>query len=98
MRLLFDSDAKSDLRSIVHYIGVEQFRPEIARKVARKIYRQCERYAANPLMGERRDDLVSGIRIFTVRPFVVFYFPLDDGIRVARILHGARDYPALFRG
>jgi toxin ParE1/3/4 len=96
-RLLFDSDAKQDLREIVRYIGVEQFRPEIARKVARKIYRQCEQYARSPLIGERRDDLIGGIRIFTVRPYVVFYFPLDDGIRVARVLHGARDYPAIFR-
>ena len=96
-RLFFDSDAKHDLREIVHYIGAEQFRPEIARKVARKIYRHCEQYAKNPLLGERRDDLINGIRLFTVRPYVVFYFPLDDGIRVARILHGARDYPALFR-
>jgi plasmid stabilization system protein ParE len=49
-RLFFDSDAKRDLREIVHYIGAEQFRPEIARKVARKIYRHCEQYAKNPLL------------------------------------------------
>jgi hypothetical protein len=37
MRVLFDSDAKSDLRSIVHYIGVEQFRPEIAESGAQNL-------------------------------------------------------------
>jgi toxin ParE1/3/4 len=96
-RLLFDADAKNDLRQIVRYIGVEQLRPQTARKVAVKIYRECESYARNPLMGQQRDDLFRGIRIFTVRPYVIFYHPLDDGIRIARIIHAARDYPALFR-
>ena len=95
-RLRFDPDAKNDLRQIVRCIGIEHSRPDTARKVAVKIYRECERYARNPLMGERRDDLISGIRIFAVRPYVVFYHVLDDGIRVARVIHGARDYPALF--
>jgi toxin ParE1/3/4 len=96
-RLLFDRDAKQDLRQIVYYIGFEKERPMTARKVALKIYKQCKRYARNPLIGQLRNDLLPGIRIFTVRPYVVFYFPMDDGICVARIIHGARDYPALFR-
>src|SRR5688572_11326824 len=95
-RLLFDRDAKDDLRQIVRHIGIEQMRPETARAMARKIYRECKRYARNPLIGERRDDLLTGIRIFTVRPYVVFYHPLANDIRVARVIHGARDYPALF--
>lgn len=95
-RLLFDPDAKNDLRTIVRHIGIEQLRPETARKVAVKIYRECERYARNPLMGALRDDLLPGIRLFTVRPYVVFYYALGDGIRVARVIHGAREYPSLF--
>jgi toxin ParE1/3/4 len=95
-RLLFDRDAKQDLRQIVHYIGFEEMRPDAARKMAARIFRECKRYAGNPLLGELRNDLMPGIRIFTVRPYVVFYFAIDDGIRVARIIHGARDYPALF--
>jgi len=49
-RLLFDQDARQDLRQIVRYIGVEQMRPDAARNVARKIYDECKRYARNPLM------------------------------------------------
>lgn len=96
-RLLLDRDAEADLRQIVHHLGVEQLRPVTARKVAARIRRECERFAQNPLMGESREDLLPGIRLFTVRPYVVFYFPLDDGIHVARIIHGARDYPSLFK-
>jgi toxin ParE1/3/4 len=95
-RLMFDRDAKQDLRQIVHYIGIEQKRPDTARRIARKIYATCKTYSRNPLMGELRNDIITGIRLFPVRPYVVFYFPLRDGILVARIIHGARDYPALF--
>jgi toxin ParE1/3/4 len=95
-RLLFDPDAENDLRQIIHYIGVEQMRPETAREVAARIRRKCQKHADHPLLGELRNDLFSGMRLFSVPPFVVFYFPVDDGIRVARIIHGARDYPLLF--
>jgi plasmid stabilization system protein ParE len=71
-QLPFDRDAKDVLRQIIHYIGIEQMRPDTARNVARKIYHECERYAHNPLIGERRDDLLAGMRVFTVRPYVVF--------------------------
>jgi toxin ParE1/3/4 len=94
--LQFDTDAKRDLREIVRYIGIDQMRPHTARKVALEIYQECQRYARDPLIGERRDDIIPDVRTFTVRPYVVFYFPFDDGIRVLRVIHGARDYPALF--
>ena len=60
-RLRYDPEAKDDLRQIVHYIGIEQMRPDTARKVAAKIHSACKRYARNPLTGERRDDLLPGI-------------------------------------
>jgi toxin ParE1/3/4 len=28
--------------------------------------------------------------------YIIFYRPIDDGIEVVRILHGARDLPPLF--
>jgi toxin ParE1/3/4 len=96
-RVLFDRDAEDDLRPIVRFIGVEQSLPETARIVAGKIERECQRVAKSPLIGQLRDAILPGMRIFSIRPYVVFYFPLDDGIRVLRVIHAARDYPALFQ-
>jgi hypothetical protein len=39
-RLLYDPDAKIDLRQIIQYIGIEQLRPDAARKMAAKIHRE----------------------------------------------------------
>jgi toxin ParE1/3/4 len=62
----------------------------------RRIRETCELIATQPGMGELLSDLVEGMRAFPVQPYVVFFFPLRDGIRVLRIIHGARDFPRLF--
>jgi toxin ParE1/3/4 len=96
-RLEFDEDAINDLEEITRYIGVEQGRPAAAEKMVGRIRDKCELLATQPGMGEPRPDLLEGIRLYPVRPYIIFFYPLRDGIRVLRILHGARDYPRLFR-
>ncbi len=49
-----------------------------------------------PYMGRQREELAARLRSFPVGSYVIFYRPIDDGIEVARILHGARDFPPLF--
>jgi toxin ParE1/3/4 len=45
----------------------------------------------HPLLGRSRTDLHPGLRSFPFGRYVIFYRPLDDGIEVVRVLHGARD-------
>jgi toxin ParE1/3/4 len=60
------------------------------------IYQTCEMLASNPEMGEVRREFITGLyRRFTVGNYVIYFRPIDNGIRVARILHGARDHEAL---
>jgi plasmid stabilization system protein ParE len=62
-----------------------------------QLFGALESLANQPEIGERREDLGSGIRAFVVRPYVIFYQASADGIHVARIIHGARDFPRMFR-
>ena len=39
---------------------------------------------------------IRGLRLFSVRPYVIIYQVAGDGIHVVRIVHGARDFPSLF--
>ena len=87
--------ADTDLDGIRDYIY--QHNPRAANEVLDRIFETLELLADNPEMGERRDDLGHNTRAFVVRPYVIFYEPSADGIHVARIVHGARDFPALFR-
>lgn len=88
--------AEADLAEIHTYITSD--RPRAADRLIERFFRAFETLATQPLMGERRDDLVPGLRIFSVKKYVICYAAIDDGIEVARVLHGAHDIAALFRG
>ena len=87
--------ADLDLDAIREYIGQHNLRA--ANNVLDEIFETLERLANQPELGERRDDLGENLRMFVVKPYVIFYHPVSDGIHVARIIHGARDFPAMFR-
>ena len=52
--------------------------------------------ATQLMLGRARNEPAPGVRSFPVGRYVVFYVPLDDGIDVVRVLHGARDIDAVF--
>lgn len=86
--------ADTDLDAIRDYIA--QHNPSAANKVLDQLFEMLELLATQPEIGQRRDDLAPNIRAFVVRPFVICYEQSADGIHVARIIHGARDFPKLF--
>lgn len=47
--------------------------------------------AQQPLMVRLRPEFGAKLRSFPLRGYVVFYRPAENGVAVARILHGARD-------
>lgn len=90
--------AQADLLGIdlqtIELFGFEQsVRTEAAFR------RAFDRLAANPLLGQRHDELSPAghsFRLWVVlKRFVIVYVPQAEGIRVARILDGARDLPAV---
>lgn len=87
--------ANADLDEIRDYIS--QHNPTAANNVLDQLFGALESLANQPELGERREDLRSELRAFVVRPYVIFYQAAADGIHVARIIHGARDFPKMFR-
>jgi toxin ParE1/3/4 len=96
-RLELDPDALTDLDANYDYIGRTRRSPLTADRVVEQIHETCQTYASQPLIGEARPDLGPDLRIFAVRPYVVIYRPIEDGIRVLGVFDGRRNYPALFR-
>jgi toxin ParE1/3/4 len=86
--------AESDLSKIWLYIARDN--PAAADRFVEKLRITCERLAQSPTLGRSRPELAFGLRSFPVGNYLVFYFSTDDGIEVARVLHGARDLPRLF--
>ena len=89
-RISYALEAEEDLVGIVEFIARDK--PDAARSWLSKIRETCETLASHPQMGESRPDFgISGCRSFSVGQYVVFFRPTDDGIEVARIIHGSRD-------
>src|SRR5947209_10678775 len=85
--------ANRDLLRILITTAVERSLGSADRLLTR-IERKTELYARLPMTGILRADLAPDLRCFVVRPYLVFYRPISNGIEVARVIHGAREIGA----
>lgn len=90
--------AKADLEDVADYLS--GFDASAAERVLTAIEATLVALADAPKIGRRRDDLLPDLRIHPARRpadrYVIFYFPLDDGIEVASVLHGSRNWETMF--
>jgi toxin ParE1/3/4 len=93
-RLTVTESARADLREIRAYIAKDN--PAAARRVVERLRAQARNLAAIPGMGRSREDLRPDLLSFPVGKHVLFYRPQPGGILLVRVIHGARDLPALF--
>src|SRR5882762_3322269 len=84
-------EALADLQEIWVYIARDN--PAAADKLEADIYQACELLARNPRLGHKRPDLTDDPVLFwPVRgQYLVIYQRATQPIKVARILHAARD-------
>ena len=82
-------EAEADLIQAWRYIAADSTRS--ADAFLEKVDRKCETLAEFPYMGRTRDDLGTGIYSFPVGNYLIYYQVVEDGIRIGRILHSARD-------
>ena len=86
--------AETDILEIWDYIADDSL--TAADRWVDQLDEQFRVLATQPMMGRARNELAPGVRSFPCGRYVVFYVPLDDGIDVVRVLHGARDIDAVF--
>jgi toxin ParE1/3/4 len=86
--------AGADLEEIWLFIAEDD--PDAADHFVRTIVSRFPTLASMPQMGRHREELSARLRSFPVGNYVIFYRPVNGGIEVVRVLHGARDFPPLF--
>ena len=86
--------AEADILEIWDYIADDN--SAAADRWVDQLDDQVRLLATQPMMGRLRNELAPGVRSYPYGRYVVFYVPLDDGIDVVRVLHGARDIDAVF--
>lgn len=93
-RVVFAPAAEADLELIHDYIAAEN--AAAAAALVTRLKDLEARLADAPGMGRARPELLPDLRSFPFGNYLLFYRRSDHGIEVVRVLHGARDIPALF--
>ena len=89
----FSPKSRQDLLDIGDYIAKDS--PANARRFIGKLIDQCKRIGRAPLGYVSREDLAPGLRMAALDRYVIFFRVLDGVVRVERVLHGARNLPAV---
>ncbi len=85
-------EASKDIDSIWEYIALQSIKS--ADRMIDRIVDKIAMLAQHSLIGESREELLRGLRCFTVGTYVIYYRPLDsqeETVEIVRVLHGARD-------
>lgn len=100
-RIVMLEDALRDLDEQVVYIGERNF--DAAERFEKAVYNDLLTLAEWPGSGAKREyasPTLAGMRSWPVTGFenhLIFYRPIEDGIEVIRVLHGARDIARIFK-
>ena len=101
-RVATTPEAKHDLVEIALYTATSQESIDAAREFVWMLKDKFVLLAENPDLGRGREE-ITGIRTasphplrsFPVNKYVVFYEPMEDSVRILRVLHASRDIPPL---
>jgi toxin ParE1/3/4 len=96
-RVIWSPAAKGDLLDIWRYYA-RVASPDIADNFLREIDRAAQGIGENPLLARTRNELMPGVRSAVVRPHVFFCRITNGDVEIVRVLHGRRDFPAVFAG
>lgn len=95
MHVKFAPAAERDLEEIATYIAA-QAGQRVALNVVRRLRAKTELLRENPQIGAE-DERIGNRRKLIARPYIIAYRVVSaNEVSVLRIVHGARDLPAIF--
>ena len=97
----FAPQAVRDVEGAADWLAEFGGGPDVARRMALAVVEAAQRVTVRPLLGHARPALLPApFRFWTVRgfPYVLVYRVDRQPVRVARVLHTARDLGPLLAG
>ena len=91
---VFSELAVQDLDEICDFIAQADVRA--ASQLFDAIRKKCRLVANFPNMGKDYSWILPELRGFVLDDYVVFYYPRENGIEIARVVYGRRDLKTLF--
>lgn len=89
-------EARVDLVDLWSYVADERS-IETADRLVDSISARFVLLSRHPHVGQRRDNLRSGVRSFSVGNYLVLYQIDGDDVLIQRVVRGSRDLEALFQ-
>lgn len=93
-RAIRTASANDDVLAIAAFIAADK--PSAAIRWLDDLDETIARLACQPYLGEAVEHLAPGMRRHCFGNYLLFYLPIDDGIELRRVLHGARQIEDLF--
>jgi toxin ParE1/3/4 len=93
-RVLRTESAKSDILAIYGHIATDK--PSAADRWVGEVDSTLSVISHQPFLGEKVDHLATGMRRHCLGSYLLFYVPIDGGIELRRVLHGARKIEEFF--
>ena len=99
-RLIIRPPVVVDMEQIADYLAERSI--NAADRFLDACHAEFDRLAAMPLMGGLRgfaDPWLAGLRSWTISGFpnhLIFYRPIEDGVEILHVLHGARNLGSIF--
>ncbi len=88
-RFSISNQAEKDLEDIWVYLA--QQNEILADQKIAQILDKFPMLAQFPNMGKKRDELQTGLRSFSIKPYIIFYTQISEGLEIVRIFHQSRD-------
>lgn len=97
-RLIVREQADKDVDQIVETIANDNLSASL--RFLDRVRETYDRLVTWPRIGARvraRNDALRDMRYYPIRgyrDYLVFYLPLEDGVEIVHVIHGARDLPS----
>src|ERR1043166_7569139 len=93
-RIIRAPAAEADAVEIWAYIAADN--PSAADRLLNRFDRIFLKLSAQPHLGKAVEEIAPRLRFIPIGSCLILYRALEDGVEIARILHGARDITAEF--
>lgn len=93
---LVQRTAQADEDLIDLWVYIAQDNPAAADNLLDELESKFALLAGQPRLGVARSDIAPGLRHFPVGNYLILYREIDPGIKVVRVVHGARRLSHLF--
>jgi toxin ParE1/3/4 len=88
-RVIVSAKARGDFRDIISYLS-RNAGSAVAKRYSVRIDDCVVLIAERPRIGAPRPGLGPGVRIRTIRPYVLIYSFSGESVEILRLLHGKR--------